>query len=147
MSTFTQILYHIVFSTKERYRTLNLSKRDEILGYLWGVLKNHKSYVYQMDMMDDHIHVLCSIHPQQCLSDFVKLMKASLGNWMKENDVCPSFRGWQNGYGAFSITWRDRKPIMDYIKHQQEHHKLFSSKEEYKQMLHNAGVDFNEDYI
>ena len=40
MSTYTQILYHIVFSTKERRPILSDARRDELFMYVAGVLKN-----------------------------------------------------------------------------------------------------------
>ncbi len=147
MSTYTQILYHIVFSTKGRYRTLELSKREEILKYAWAVLKNNKSYVYQMNMMDDHFHILCSIHPQKNLSDMVKLIKASVGNWIRDNNVCPRFAGWQNGYGAFTVGWSNREHLIKYIKDQQQHHKRFTYEVEYQKLLDDAGVEYNKEYL
>ncbi|MBN2830419.1 MAG: transposase, partial [Candidatus Cloacimonetes bacterium] len=95
MSTYTQILYHIVFSTKDRRRTLEIAKREQILHYAWGVLKNHNTFVYQINIVEDHMHILCSLHPSNTLSDLVKLLKTALGNWMKENHISKSFSGWQ----------------------------------------------------
>jgi REP element-mobilizing transposase RayT len=147
MSTYTQILYHIVFSTKDRQRTLDLSKKEEILGYLWGVLKNHDSYAYQMNLMEDHVHILCSIHPHRNLSDMVKLLKASTGNWIRSERICPAFTKWQNGYGAFTVSWNEKDTITQYIKNQQKHHQIVDLIAEFKLMLNESGVEFDDKYL
>ncbi|MDI1310660.1 hypothetical protein [Prosthecobacter sp.] len=36
-NTYTQILYHIVFSTKERATVLRETRREEFFRYVWGV--------------------------------------------------------------------------------------------------------------
>jgi putative transposase len=77
MSTHTQLLYHIVFSTKNRQRTLDLENRTKLLKYIWGIIKNQKSHLYRINAVDDHLHILTHIHPTIALSDFVKTIKTS----------------------------------------------------------------------
>ncbi len=40
MPTYTQILYQIVFSTKNREKVLKEENREELYRYIWGILKN-----------------------------------------------------------------------------------------------------------
>ncbi|MCF7913283.1 MAG: IS200/IS605 family transposase [Candidatus Cloacimonetes bacterium] len=147
MSTYTQILYHIVFSTKNRERTLDIAHRERILKYIWGIIKNTKSHLYQINLMEDHVHILCSIHPTICLSDFVKKIKTSAGVWMKEEEISPLFTNWQAGYGAFTVAWHDKDTIMEYIKNQQEHHKIMDFRSEYQKLLDEFGIDYDKMYL
>jgi len=91
MSTFTQLLYHIVFSTKNRQRTLNIERRDEILGYICGILKNRQSHVFRINMTDDHVHIFCSIHPAENVSAIVKGIKIATNKWMRAENISPQF--------------------------------------------------------
>ncbi len=49
MATFTQILYQIVFSTKHANNTMVLSESKKLYSYIWGVLKNKKCTLYQLN--------------------------------------------------------------------------------------------------
>jgi putative transposase len=147
MSTYTKILYHIVFSTKDRKRTLKIENREKILKYIWGIIKNKKCYLYQINLMEDHIHILCSLHPSMQLAELVKSIKLSVSDWLKRENISPDFVGWQSGYGAFTLSWSDKKKIVEYIKNQQEHHKLFDFKTEYKKLLDESGIEYDEKYL
>ena len=49
MSTYTQILYQIIFTTKNRKNTLTKSKRPELMKFIWGILKNKKCHLYRIN--------------------------------------------------------------------------------------------------
>lgn len=93
MSTYTQILYHIVFSTKGRLRSINTTHRKEILNYIWGILKNNKCFVLQMELLEDHIHILTSIHLSVSLSDLIRSLKLSSNKFISENGLGNRFDG------------------------------------------------------
>ena len=63
MSTFTQILYHIVFATKDRQRVLQSERRQELFKYIWGVVRNKNCHLYRIGGVEDHVHILTSLHP------------------------------------------------------------------------------------
>ena len=147
MATFTQIVYHIVFCTKNRARTLELEKRKQILAYIWGVLKNHNSQVYQINLMEDHVHLLCSLHPSTNLSDLVKVLKSAIRNWMKANKISKDFYGWQPGYAAFTVSWRDKQTVIGYVRNQQEHHRRVDFITEYKSLLDEFGIAYEDAYL
>lgn len=46
MSTYTQIIYQIVFSTKYRKKTLVKPSRQKVFAYMLGILKNKKCHLY-----------------------------------------------------------------------------------------------------
>ena len=52
VSTFTQIYYHIVFSTRERERTLIEPGREDLFRYLWGVIKNRHGHLYRLNAVE-----------------------------------------------------------------------------------------------
>jgi putative transposase len=77
----------------------------------------------------------------------VKDIKVSTSIWMKESGNFPSFIGWQEGYGAFTCSVRSRDRIIDYIKNQKEHHKKKSFIDEYKALLTEHEIEFDERYL
>jgi putative transposase len=147
MSTYTQILYHIVFSTKERERVLSGERIEEFFRYTWGIVKNNHSHLYRINADADHVHLLSSLHPSVCLADFVKDIKTGTSKWIKEERVFRSFHHWQEGYAAFTLSYPQRDTVIEYIRCQQEHHHRRSFLEELRDLLRESGVEFQEKYL
>jgi REP element-mobilizing transposase RayT len=147
MSTYTQIYYHIVFSTKERVPALIAEKREDLFRYIWGILKNKDCHLYRLNGVEDHLHLLTSLHPTVCLADLVKDIKISTSKWIKDEGIFPAFTHWQDGYGAFTIGHADKTSVIEYIKHQQEHHRKTSFLDELRGLLNKAGIEFDERYL
>jgi REP element-mobilizing transposase RayT len=147
MSTFTQILYQIVFSTWSRERTLTEDKRDELFKYIAGILKNKKCHLYRINGIEDHLHIITHIHPSVALSSLVKDIKLASSAWIKENNIFKHFNGWQDGYGAFTYSIKEKDFLIEYVKSQQEHHKIKTFREEYIELLKEHGIEYDEKYL
>ena len=146
MSTYTQILYHVVFSTKDRERVLSKAGRDDLYRFIWGVLKERESHLYRIGGVDDHVHMLISLHPSIALADLVKEIKTASSKWIKGTGVFPIFTHWQPGYGAFTHSLAEKDDLIEYIKSQEEHHKVVSFREEYEALLKKAGLVLDPKY-
>lgn len=147
MSTYTQILYQIVFSTKNRVPVLQKDKRPELFKYIWGILKNKNCHLYQINGVEDHIHILTHIHPSISLSDLVKDIKVASSIYIKENNLFKNFIGWQSGYGAFTYSINEKERLINYIQNQEEHHKKTSFRDEYISLLNEFDISFEEKYL
>lgn len=147
MSTYTQILYQIVFSTKRWEKTLNISDRDKLYRFICGVLKNKKCHVYRIGGVEDHLHILTHIHPGIALSSLVKDIKLASSSFIKSENIFPHFAGWQNGYGGFTYTISEKERLIQYVRNQEKHHLIKSFKEEYVELLHEHGIEFEEKYL
>lgn len=147
MSTFRQIYYHIIFSTKYRRPVLNEQYEEELYKYIWGIVKNKSCKLYRINGMPDHIHLFTDLHPSICLSDFVKDIKVASNLWMKQSGLFPDFEEWQSGYGAFTYSKREKDKIINYIKNQKKHHQKENFEDEYKNILKSNGIDFDEKYL
>lgn len=147
MSTYTQIYYHIVFSTRSREPVLAAQRRDELFRFMWGILKNKQSHLYRINGVQDHLHILTSLHPTMSLAGLVKSLKLASSAWIKEKQAFPNFSYWQDGYGAFTHSHAEKARIVDYIKTQAEHHKKVSFHDELRKLLAEAGVEFDEKYL
>lgn len=147
MSTYTQIYYHIVFSTKDRAPALAADKREALFRYIWGILKNQECHLYRINGVEDHLHILTNLHPTVCLADLVKDIKTSTSKWIKENGLFPAFTHWQDGYGAFTVSHDAKDAVIEYIKNQPEHHKKMSFHDELRGLLVKFGIEFDERYL
>jgi putative transposase len=147
MSTYTQILYHIVFATKDRQPVLSDSRRDELFMYMNGVIKNSHCRPVWMNGVRDHVHILLRLHPTVPLADLVKDIKAASSVWIKEGRLSPNFFAWQEGYGAFTYSLQEEPDLIAYVKAQEEHHRKTTFLEEYRKLGLDAGIKFEEKYF
>ena len=147
MSTHTAISYHIVFSTKDRAPVLNRDRREELFRYIWGIIKNRRGHLYRINGVEDHVHILTSLHPTVSLADFVKDIKTGSAHWIKQNFVFKKFSHWQEGYAAFTCSKQEIAGLVEYINGQERHHRKLKFEEEYRKLLLEAGVKFDERYM
>jgi putative transposase len=145
--SYRQIFYQIVFATKYRKPTINESHCKELYRYIWGVVKNRNCQLFRINGVEDHIHILSDLHPTVSLANLVKDIKAGSSLWMKETDLFPDFEGWADGYGAFTYSIRERDKIVNYIKKQKEHHQKVTFMDEYKALLEEHGIKYDENYL
>ena len=147
MSTYTQILYQIVFSTKYRERTLTKNNRDELFKYIWGLLKNKKCHLYRINGVEDHLHIVTHLHPTIALSSLVKDIKVSSSLYIKEQNLFENFTSWQEGYGAFTYSIKEKDRLIEYVKNQEAHHSIKTFKDEYIELLTEHEIEFDEKYL
>jgi putative transposase len=147
MGTYRQIFYQIVFGTKNRKPTINAAHENELYKYINGIITNKNCKMYQINGMEDHLHIMCDLHPSLCLADFVKNIKVSSSLHMKTGVNFRAFEAWQEGYGAFTYSIRDKDRIINYIKGQKEHHQTENFFDEFKRLLTENEIEFDEKFL
>lgn len=146
-NTYTQLLFHVVFSTKDRRPAIGIERRRDLLAFIWGTHEKRDCHVYRINAVADHIHILTSIPKTMTIAEYVQTTKTSSTNWIRGNDVYENWPGWQDGYGGFTESWKEKDRLIEYIKGQEEHHKTVAFEEEYRALLEEAGVEFDERYL
>ena len=147
MSSYTQIIYQIVFSTKDRENSITKEYKEILYKYIWGILENKKCHLYRINGIENHIHIVSSLHPGVALADLIKDIKVVSSSMIKEKQIFPMFNGWQVGYGAFTYSIDAKENLIEYVKNQEEHHKKETFIEEYKRLLQEFNIDFDERYL
>ncbi|MFT5527640.1 MAG: putative transposase [Pirellulaceae bacterium] len=145
--THQQLLYHIVFSTKNRKPYLLDSRRDETFAYMAGVTKNLGGFALQIDGWLDHAHLLVRIPAKIAISDFVGRLKASTSRHVNETSGKILKFGWQDGYGAFTVSMSQKDKVATYIRNQEEHHGREDFQTEYVQLLDKHQVEYDPRYL
>ncbi len=147
MSTYTQILYQLVFTTKDRKNTMTEDGQERLYRFIWGVLENKKCHLYRINGTENHLHIVTHIHPMVAPALLIKDIKLASSDLIMEEKLFPSFNGWQDGYGAFTYSISAKDNLIEYVKNQKEHHKKFSFREEYIGLLKEHGIEFDEKYL
>lgn len=138
-------LYHIVFSTKYRKKTIPMDLKDDLFRYIWKEIDESKCHLYRINCMPDHLHMLINLHPSIALADLVKKIKAKSSGWMRSDLRFYDFESWGKGYFAATIAYNDRNSVIDYIKGQQVHHSIQSFDDEISRMAFDEGMTLYED--
>ena len=147
MTTSTQIIYQIVFSTKRREKTLSADKRKELFAYIATVIRNKNCFAYCVNGVEDHLHIVCDLHSSVSLATLVKDIKLSSTHFIKEQKLFKKFNGWQSGYGAFTYTVKERERLIRYVENQENHHKKKNSMDELNDLLVAHQIEFYKKYF
>jgi putative transposase len=147
MSTYSQLIYHIVFATKGRTRTLTKPNREEMYKHITGLLQNKKCHVYAINGIEDHIHIATHIPPTLAPADLVKDIKLASSDLIRRKWLFPNFIGWQEGYAIFTVNWPSKDRLIDYVRNQENHHAKEEFLPELKRILELYGVNYNDKYL
>ena len=147
MSTYTQFLYQIVFGTYDYTPFLNTENENILFSYISGILKNKSCHSYIVGGASNHIHIITHIHPTEAPAYLVKDIKLASHKMILENGrLFSHFTKWQVGYSGFTYHISSKERLIRYVENQRVHHKVFSFKEELKDLLNEHFVDYKEDY-
>ena len=146
-NTFSNLLFHTVFSTKERRRLLSKGFRSHLFRYISGKADKNNFKTIKSGGTDDHIHVLLSLGPDLSVSKAVQLLKGNSSKWIHDNFPYLNLFSWQEGYGAFTVSKSQVGIIQKYITNQEEHHKKMSFEEEYVELLKKNQIGFDSRYL
>jgi putative transposase len=148
MSTYTQILYQIVFGSKDYTTFLNRENQGKLFGYIVGMLNKRNCHPYQVGGYANHIHIVTHLSPTTNLADLVReIKKARHEMIVRDKKSFPDFLGWQVGYGAFTYHISMKQVLINYVINQEQNHKGITFKEEMIQLLNDNRVPFKEEYL
>jgi len=100
--TLSNVLLHIVFSTKNREPMIRAERKDELHRYLATTCASHGCPAIQVGGTNDHVHICCRLATTIAISDLVRKVKAGSSKWMKTHGPTFQHFAWQRGYGAFA---------------------------------------------
>jgi len=146
-NSYTQIHLHCIFAVKYRDAVIHASWKEHLHRYITGIVQNYEHKMLIINSMPDHVHMLIGMRPKQALSDLMKIVKQESSGWINENRFTFGRFRWQQGFGAFSYTKADIPIVASYIKNQEKHHHKVTFIEEYKSLLKEFDVEFDDSYI
>lgn len=140
-------LYHIVFATRKRENTITNEFRDDVYRFIWNLLKENKCILLRISGVENHIHMLINLHPTVALSDLMREIKSKSSGWLRRDARFPHFEGWGQEYFAATIAYKERMPVIEYIKSQQEHHKVTDFEKELSWLYGVENMELYEDTL
>ena len=145
--TYTSLLSHIIFSTKDRVPILDVELKTRLFPYVGGIVRELGGVALSINGPTDHVHILASLPATIGLSEFVGKVKANSSGWVHKTFAGLREFKWQVGFGAFSVSVSQRSKVLNYIAGQEEHHRKVSFKEEFVGILRKHGITYDERYV
>jgi len=145
-STYLSLHYHIVFSTRRREPAIAELWRTRLFEYLGGTVNGLAGQSQGVGGTADHVHLLVGLKATHRLSDFLRELKKASSIWVHQEIGVKGF-GWQEGYGAFTVSPNARDHVRTYIAGQEEHHRARTFREELVELLERAGVEYEPKYL
>ncbi len=146
-STLTNLLYHVVFSTKGRLPLISEEISPRLYAYMGGIIREHGGVAIEIGGITDHVHVLMRIKAIVPLANMVRLIKAGSSKWVSDHFSEKHPFAWQVGYGAFTVSESMLSRVQIYIQNQKMHHEKQSFTDEYRFFLNKHCISYDPKYI
>jgi putative transposase len=145
--TLTNLLTHVIFSTKDRLPLIARSLKPDLLAYIGGIVRELGGKLLAANGTADHVHLLLRLPPTAALADALRVVKTNSSRWVHETNKGHRKFRWQAGYAAFSVSESNVPEVTRYIGAQEGHHRRISFREELVAFLKKHGVEYDERYI
>ncbi len=144
----SNVLIHLVFSTKHRTSWLSKPLREPLHAYMATTVRGlERSECYIVNGVEDHVHLAIRLSRTITIAQLVEKVKTGSSKWLKGQDPALAEFAWQSGYFAASVYHRDLEKLRAYINGQEEHHRRITFQEEYRTLLEEHGMEYDERYV
>jgi putative transposase len=145
--THTNLLFHIVFSTKERLPMLDMDLKLRLFAYMGGIFRELGGTALLINGPADHVHILALLPAKLGVSEVVGKVKANSSGWVHSEFPDKWSFAWQTGFAAFTVSHSQKQAVLDYIADQEDHHRKVSFKEEFLLFLKKHEIEYDEKYL
>ena len=145
--TYSQVLLHVVFSTKGREAWITPHLAERLYPDIGGIVRAEKGVLYDIGGVEDHVHMYLRWRPDGSISDLMRTVKARSSKWVHETYPNLAAFAWQEGYSVFSVSKSQEDAVKKYIAGQAEHHRTEDFKSELLRLLRAHGIEFDERYV
>jgi len=145
--SYTSIMVHVVFSTKDRKPQLDTTLEQRLYPYLGGIVRELGGKLFNVNGVEDHLHLLMAIRPTMSIAEIVGKVKGSSSKWLHDNFPERRSFAWQRGYGAFSVSESQVARVSAYIDRQKLHHRKAPFRDEFLRLLQSHRISQDEKYL
>jgi len=145
--TFTNLLYHIIFSTKDRVPYISSEIRADLHAYLGGIVRELGGVAVAVGGIEDHVHLLLRLPAELGISECLRVIKTNSSRWLHQKWPTQRRFAWQIGYGAFTVSASSQAAVVRYIQNQEQHHRKISFRDEFIAFLRKQSIEFDEQYL
>jgi REP element-mobilizing transposase RayT len=136
-----------VFSTKNREPWITRDIEQRVWSFIGGIADRNGMTPHRIGGLEDHLHVVLTIPPTLMVSKAVQLLKGGSSRWIRSTFPDLDRFGWQDGYGAFTVSVSRLPATVAYVERQRERHNALTFEAEYRLLLERHTVAFDERYL
>ena len=140
-------LMHCIFSTKDRAPLIDSDLESRLWPYIGGIARENRIKALAIGGTTDHIHSLLSLPSTLSVAKALQLIKGGSSKWVHDNFPKRNHFGWQEGYGAFSVSVSQLNRTISYINGQEEHHRRKSFQEELLEFLVKHNIEYDPRHV
>jgi REP element-mobilizing transposase RayT len=132
-----------VFSIRERRELLVPQVREALYPYMASILDGAKGHALRIGGTEDHVHLLIRLATDTSVAEAMRLIKANSSRWLNRRFAALGPFRWQEGFGAFTVSWSAMEDVCAYIDGQEAHHRRRGTLAELRRLLdlHNVTYD------
>jgi len=145
--TYSNLNFHVVFSTKNRDAIIVSELEEELYRYIAGIVKGEGANLLKIGGTENHVHIVVRLKPTYSIPDILKHIKANSSKWINDRQKIHGRFSWQAGYGIFSISESQLPHTIEYVGNQKQHHQRISFKEEFVGFLEKNGIQYDKKYL
>ena len=112
-----------------------------------GIAKNLEGFALEIGGWVEHAHLLVRIPAKTAVSDFVGRLKANTSKHVNETSGLIKKFGWQEGFGAFSVSVSQIERVARYIRNQVDHHAQETFEDEYIRILEKHEIEYDARFV
>jgi len=121
-STYSYLLYHIVWSVKNREDLIPKSIQGDLHKKIQDELETIRCTLHAIGNVEDHIHLLVQATTTISTADLVQKLKTTTAKFINTQTPNHHAFSWQKGYAVFSVGKPALKAVLAYVNNQEAHH-------------------------
>jgi putative transposase len=142
LHSYSKVWLHLIWSTHNKEKVLSKDNRKLLSSFLYKYAEEKGIYMKINYANSEHDHTLIDLPTTLSIEECLKLLKGSSSHYINQNRLVISKFRWARGYGAFSVSESNVKKVVDYIKNQEEHHRVKTFTEEYELFMKKYGIKY-----
>jgi len=93
----TNLLYHLVFGTKDRHPWITDEIEQQLYEYLGGIIRGQDGTSLEINGVEDHLHILAKLNQNRAVADVLRELKSESSRWIHKNFSSSRQFVWQPG--------------------------------------------------
>jgi REP element-mobilizing transposase RayT len=146
-SSYTNLLYHIVFSTKDRQPWITDEIQTRLHEYMGGGIRSEGGTALAISGVADHVHILAKLRQDKSVSAIIGAIKANSCRWVHQEFSDKKQFRWQTGYGAFTVSLSKVEVVRRYIANQFARHQKETFQKEFMALLNAHQMEYDERFL
>ena len=130
--SYDRIILHTVFGTKNRRPFIDPVIEGQLYRVMTAAFRHRNCWVLAIGGTMDHVHIVHSLPRTQTLADVMREVKMTSSKWIKKKGERYHLFDWQDGYGSFSVDYRKRGSVIEYVRNQRQHHGLIATYRDFR---------------